>query len=48
MVIENLFDDDKYRLHLSSKGYVLWKILPPNDGRKAARKFHLPEKLFGR
>src|SRR5262249_52285926 len=31
MVIENLFDDDKYRLHLGSKGYLLWKSLPPND-----------------
>jgi FkbM family methyltransferase len=31
MVIENLFDDDKYRQHLRNKGYLLWKILPPND-----------------
>jgi FkbM family methyltransferase len=31
MVIENLFDDEKYRVHLGSKGYLLWKILPPND-----------------
>ena len=31
MVIENLFNDDKYRLHLRSKGYLLWDFLPPND-----------------
>jgi hypothetical protein len=31
MVIENLFDDEGYRQHLGTKGYLLWKILPPND-----------------
>ncbi|MGP0089938.1 MAG: FkbM family methyltransferase [Xanthobacteraceae bacterium] len=31
MVIENLFNDLKYRLYLNSKGYSLWRFLAPND-----------------
>ena len=31
MVIENLFNDDQYRQHLNSKGYLLWKFIAPND-----------------
>jgi FkbM family methyltransferase len=31
MVIENLFNDDQYRLHLRDRGYLLWSFLAPND-----------------
>jgi FkbM family methyltransferase len=31
MVIENLFNEEKYRQNITSKGYTLWKFLAPND-----------------
>jgi FkbM family methyltransferase len=31
MVIENLFDDEKYRTYMENIDYTLWKCLPPND-----------------
>lgn len=31
MVIENLFNEEKYRQNITSKGYTFWKFLAPND-----------------
>jgi FkbM family methyltransferase len=31
MIIENLFNDQQYRLHMRSKGYLLSTFRPPND-----------------
>ena len=31
MIIENLFDDKKYRSYMKNLDYVLWRSLPPNE-----------------
>lgn len=31
MIIENLFNAERYRSFLGSLGYALWRTLPPND-----------------
>lgn len=31
MIVENLFNDEKYRNYISKLGYVFWKYLYPND-----------------
>ena len=31
MIIENLFDDKKYRSYMKNLDYVLWRTLPPNE-----------------
>jgi len=31
MIIENLFDDGKYRSYMRNIDYVLWKTIPPNE-----------------
>src|SRR5262245_19851459 len=31
MIVENLFDERSYRTFARSKGYTLWRQLPPND-----------------
>jgi FkbM family methyltransferase len=31
MIIENLFDDEKYRSYMKSINYVLWRTIPPNE-----------------
>jgi len=31
MIIENLFDDEKYRSYMKTLEYVLWRTIPPNE-----------------
>ncbi|HTE96040.1 MAG TPA: FkbM family methyltransferase, partial [Bradyrhizobium sp.] len=31
MIIENLFDDEKYRSYMKNINYVLWRTIPPNE-----------------
>ncbi len=31
LIIENLFNDKRYRQHMAELGYALWRRLAPND-----------------
>ena len=31
LIIENFFSDDAYRRYMAERGYVLWRVIEPND-----------------
>ncbi|WP_169728980.1 FkbM family methyltransferase [Desulfatirhabdium butyrativorans] len=44
MIIENLFNDKRYRKHMADLGYVLWRYLAPNDVYVSATSFSLMQR----
>jgi FkbM family methyltransferase len=45
LIIENVFDDDRYREYMRAKGYELWRYIDPNDVYVASSELRVGDKV---